>query len=69
MAKVIIIEECTQCPHFQDAYVSYGRLREWCIKEGKPVPWKQGGLRRRGSYPIPDFCSLPNKENNEHKDL
>jgi hypothetical protein len=69
MAKILIIETCSDCPFFQDAYVSWGKLREYCTKEGKPVPWKRGGLRNRGCYPIPDFCQLTNKENNEHKDL
>ena len=66
MAKVIIIETCSQCPHFQDAYVPYGMKREWCKKENQPVPWIPGGAKNRGSYPIPNFCKLPE---NEHKNL
>lgn len=69
MAKIIIIEDCTQCPYFQDAYVPWGMMREHCKKSNQPVPWVSGGGRKnRGSYPIPEFCTLPNKED-EHKNL
>lgn len=69
MAKIIVIEDCTQCPFFQDAYVPYGMMREHCKKQNLPVPWVRGGNKGRGSYPIPEFCGLPNQEKNEHKDL
>lgn len=69
MIKILIIETCSGCPFFNDAYVSYGMKREWCKKENQAVPWIPGGTKNRGSYPIPDFCKLPNKEDNEHKDL
>jgi hypothetical protein len=62
MAKVIVIEECTQCPFFQDAYVPYGMMREHCKKSNKSVPWVPGGTKNRGSYPIPSFCELKDFE-------
>ena len=67
MAKVLIIETCSECPFFQDAYVEWGMTREYCKKEKRNVRWRNDG--GRGSYPIPEFCTLPNKEKDEHKDL
>ena len=62
MKKIIVIEDCTECPFFQDAYVPYGRLREHCLKARKDVPWIPGGNKNRGSYPIPNFCPLESVE-------
>jgi hypothetical protein len=58
MRKIIVIESCSECPFFQDAYVPYGMKREFCKKENKEVPWIPGGAKNKGSYPIPEFCTL-----------
>ena len=57
MKKLLVIDNCDDCPHFDNSYWGY---EEKCKKLKKQIQMKyeSGG----GVFPIPDDCPLPDVE-------
>lgn len=57
MKKLLVIDNCNDCPHFDNSYWGY---EEKCKKLKRKIPWIMRS--ERSVFPIPDDCPLPNAE-------
>lgn len=59
MSKILTIDSCTQCYHFDNEYYHYNEV---CTLLGRHIPEQREPFSVDYIIPIPDDCPLSNTE-------